>query len=525
MGFFDKMFGKKREGEKISPPPLPVEKKSGVQLSCTGDPLMQFAQSAIQTEKVIDVSIAQVCKLIHALQDVLKKTYPDMQNDEILSQAEGGLSLRCPYCGQLSDQVIPYLLLSDSGIMQNAVFMGPNVAALAQGRCPGCGGTRVFATFNPAKVMARMIALQSSATEAATIPIPRPERTFPYRSSLTVAPGEKMAAWVSGGDPGKFEITIVDMDSGEDMVHFTHPGVEFPPTCFFVGDDRLLVKTSLQKEKKEINLALIDPASGKKIAETDVADTDFRNPCVNHTTKTIAAQMDTFSLITVDVTGDKFITHPIKTGQIYSPGPRLGPDGKFYIIVHFALYRMEGDEQIEVMRGDNCICIDPMGKIFSGGGFPDRSGESMFHVLNLKDGTTQDIPWGKEPVDQIELAGEGEVLIGTGVNGMYVSKFPNATVTLYSLKEGQQKWTIQVSDLTGWSDPLMLSTPKDGWALIRTGKLIKQIALKDGKTMRILPKEPQEIVSATWLASRKTLCLTRMPGLNLVGALEWYRMA
>src|SRR5205823_7076021 len=68
------------------------------------------------------------------------------------------------------------------------------------------------------------------------------------------------------------------------------------------------------------------------------------------------------SLVIVEAAGDKLVYRTVETSQIYQPGPRFGPDGNIYVIVHYHLYRIEGDQKIDIMRGNNCICIDPAGR-------------------------------------------------------------------------------------------------------------------------------------------------------------------
>lgn len=525
MEFFDKLFGKKQKKSNGSAPPqLPVERRVSVPSMPANDPLAEFAMKASKAETTIEIQFLQVSKLINLLQESLQKEYPSIDSGEMFRQAEGGLTLRCPRCGQLSDQAVPYLYMAGSDIMKNAVFMGPNVAALSQGKCPGCGGTRAYATFNPAKVKARDAALTSSAAETTGVPALKPSMTFPYLASISISPNEETVAWVRGGKPGQFEIVIASTETGAEVTHFNHPGFEYPPACTFVGNDRLLVKTKLTKEIKNVNLALFDAASGKKVCEIDAAECYFSNPSVNHDTRTIAAEMDTFNLMILDAADDKLVYRTIKTGQIYHPGPKFGPDGKIYLIVHFTLYRIEEDKMVQVMKGDHCICFDPAGKIYSGGGYGDRSGDSFFHVADLKSGATTDISWGRDPVSQIELAGEGEVLIATTVDQAYAAKNPNAIVSLFSLGGKKKKWTIEINDLKPYVRPVLASAPKEGWALLQTGRSLKQISLKDGKTLKTIAKQPQEIAGATWLPTKKMMGVTRIPAANSLGTLEWFKM-
>ena len=231
------------------------------------------------------------------------------------------------------------------------------------------------------------------------------------------------------------------------------------------------------------------------MCEIDIPECSFSNPCVNHESKSIIAEKDIFALIILETMGDKLAYRTIKTGQIFGPGPRSGPDGKVYLNVAFSLFRLEGDTMMQVMGGDHCICCDPAGKVYSGGGYGDRSGESKFRVADLNSGTTGEISWGKDPVDQIELAGEGELLIASMVYQVHAARYPNAILSLFNLRENKKKWTKEINDLKAYMKPILFSAPKEGWALIQTGRTIEQISLKDGKTMKVITKEPLEIVT------------------------------
>jgi uncharacterized protein (DUF983 family) len=526
MGIFNNSFGKKKKKSNAPvPPPLPADKNVPLPVSKpVNDPLALFAMKASQTEATIEMPLLQVSQLITHLQASIQKEYPNIDQMEAFSHANGGLSIRCPRCGQLSDQIIPLLGLAGSGVFKNAVFGGPNVASVSQGKCPGCGGTRAFVTFNPAKVKAREAALKSSAADTAGVPKFLPTLTFPYLASISISPNEEMAAWVRGGKPGEYEIVIASTESGTEVTHFIHPGVESAPTCQFVGNDRLWVKTKLAKEIKNINLALFDASNGKKMCEIDIPECSFSNPCVNHETKTIAAEKDIFALIILETAGDTLAYRTIKTGQIFGSGPRIGSDGKVYLNVAFSLFRLEGDTMVQVMEGDHCICCDPTGKVYSGGGYGDRSGESKFRVADLKSGTTSNISWGKDPVDQIELAGEGELLIASIVYQVHAARYPNALLSLFSLSEKKKKWMKEINDLKAYVKPILFSAPKEGWALIQTGRTLEQVSFKDGKTMKIITKELPEIVTGTWVPAKKMIAITRIPGANALGILEWYKL-
>jgi hypothetical protein len=206
----------------------------------------------------------------------------------------------------------------------------------------------------------------------------------------------------------------------------------------------------------------------------------------------------------------------------------IGPDGKTYVIVHYQLYRVEDESKKEIMPGDNCICFDPSGRVYCGGGFADRSGESALHIADLERGIVSEIPYGREPIDQIALAGEGRLLLANIVNEIHAGRHPNAKVTLFSLSDRKKIWNLEIKDLRPWHPPILLSVPEEGWALIQTGNFLKQLSLQDGKTRRILPKKPKEFVEARWLKSKQLLYVARNPELQFrkraPGVVECYKM-
>ena len=112
----------------------------------------EFARQASQSSSSITIRMSEVKRLMDVLIDALIKAYSNLGPLEALSHVRGGLLLRCPNCGQLSESAVSVLYLAGTGIMQRSSFAGPNVAALAQSNCPSCGGDTVIATFNPQKI-------------------------------------------------------------------------------------------------------------------------------------------------------------------------------------------------------------------------------------------------------------------------------------------------------------------------------------------------------------------------------------
>jgi hypothetical protein len=176
------------------------------------------------------------------------------------------------------------------------------------------------------------------------------------------------------------------------------------------------------------------------------------------------------------------------------------------------------------MRGSNCICFDPAGRVYCGGGYSDRSGDSAIHIADLSSNTAVEIPWGREPVDSIALAGNYRVLVANEVSTVHAGRYPNAVVTLVSLDDRKKHWSITIGDLKPGRDPILLSVPEEQWALLQTGRLLKRISLADGSLIQTASKQIEEYITAEWLASQRHLCLTRRPGGEGAGTVEFYRI-
>ena len=114
--------------------------------------LEDFARKACKSRSSTTIRMNQVSKLIELLRDEAVATRPGGDPSKIFTQVMAGLTVRCPNCGQLTESAVSLLGLAGSDIMKNAVFGGPNVAALAAGCCPQCRGTVAEITFEPSGI-------------------------------------------------------------------------------------------------------------------------------------------------------------------------------------------------------------------------------------------------------------------------------------------------------------------------------------------------------------------------------------
>jgi len=109
---------------------------------------------------------AKACHSRQSLRIPLKATYPlvlelercltevkDVASGDALDTARAGLIITCPRCGEYNDRARDMVLLGGEGgafeQFKGVVYGGPNTAALAEGRCPGCSGEEVRVTFDP----------------------------------------------------------------------------------------------------------------------------------------------------------------------------------------------------------------------------------------------------------------------------------------------------------------------------------------------------------------------------------------
>jgi hypothetical protein len=289
--------------------------------------------------------------------------------------------------------------------------------------------------------------------------------------------------------------------------------------CRFVGPERLLVLS--EKQKDQTLMQLVNTTNGSVVAETLGPEADYSSGHANFHTGLFIGESSYDTLLTIQTAGDKLQFSTYECGQIYS-GPRIGPDGQCYVIVHYQLYRVEGDQKQPVMPGSNCICFHPPAKVYCGGGYADRSGESNLHVADLQSGENFKISWGNEPIDEIVLADNERLLVSNTISETYSGRYPNATVTLYSVAGRKKEWSLTISDLKPKRRVILASAPEEGWTLIQTGTLLKRIALQDGNTTHVLQKHPKEFVTARWLVSKKLLYIARKPDRNKPGMLEAY---
>jgi hypothetical protein len=522
MGILDRFRKKKKEREK----PKVVPRKPSMP-SIRPNSLDQFAREACKSRSSVRIQIIQSASLIDMLKETLQREYPDLDSGEVFSHAQNGLTLRCITCGtQFSQQALSLLYLAGKGTMQSATFGGPNVATLARGRCPGCGGSTVEATFDPAKIKARQEAIEVSALEATEVPkLVSLCPSVKFQSSLDVSPDEDLTCFVAPEADDKGTVTAYEAGTSNQRWSLSFPSSE-SCRCMFVAPERVLILS--KKSENESVIQLVNTTDGSVVAEAQGPKVYFNYGTADPNKGFFVTESSYDTLLMIQTGEDKLEFSTYECGQIYGPGPLIGPDGKCYVIVHYRLYRIEDKQKKQIMPGNNCICFDPTGKVYCGGGFADRSGESALHIADIESGNMSEIPYGREPIDQIALAGPGRLLLANIVNEIHAGRYPNAVVTLFSISDRKKIWSLEIKDLKPWREPVLLSVPEEGWALIQTGKLLKQISLEDGKTLRVLPKQTQEFVEARWLESKKILYISRNPERGYrkraPGLIECYRV-
>lgn len=493
-----------------------------------------FAREACRSRTCAPFQIGEVAAVIDALQDELCRQYPGLDRGEAFSHAQGGLTLICPNCGKLTHQAVEYLCalrVIQMGEPSSITYLGPNVTALAKGRCPGCGGTTVNVLFDPKTVKGRQRTSESDAAKDAGLSEFKPACTaIKFQASLDISPDQGMVCFVApaAGASGQ----VVACRTGTDALEWSIPVASAESCqCAFVGCARLLVVSGLSDG--ESLAQLVNTGDGSVVAELKLPRVSFHPlyrvtdanvntgtfvaggwPPLHETVLMLKATDDGIALSTCRLGGD-----------VDPPGPRIGTDGKCYAIERSdKLVRIEGGAARRVGPGRNCICFTPSGWVYCGGGYADRSGESALRAANLSSGQVFEVPWGKEPIDEIALAGEDELLLANEVSKFHVGRYPIAVVTLFSVARRRKRWSLEISDLKPYHNPIPLSVPDEGWALIQTGRMCKRIRLADGQATHALPKEPAQVLRARWLASQRLLYVARNADFGKAGLLECYRL-
>ena len=469
----------------------------------------QFAREACKSKNSIWIQLSQTVVLIDALTEALQKEYPDLGPGEAFSYTLSGLTLKCPRCDLMLSENAISTLYTISIMPTAAVYGGPNIATLARGRCPGCGGSTFEAIFDPAKIRARQQAMKASALEVTGLPeLVSACPGLQYQFSLDVSPDESLICFVAPELGGKGAVVAYETGTTNQRWSLPVPSAE-SCRCMFVAPERVLVLS--KKGEDESTIQLVNTADGSVVAEVQGPRVYFSYGAADTKTGFFVTESSYDTLLMIQTSGDKLEFSTYECGQIYPPGPLIGPDGKCYLIHHYRLYRIEDNRMKEIMPGHNCICFDPAGKVYCGGGFADRSGKSALHIADLESGCVSEIPYGREPINQIASAGPGRLLLANIVSAIHVVRYPNAVVTLFSISDRNKVWSLEIKDLKPERSPVLLSVPDEGWALIQTGKLFKQISLHDGKTLRVSPKKPEELVEAKWLPSKRLIYISRNP--------------
>ena len=116
-----------------------------------------FARNALRGTTTDFLNFEKLPKLIDAMLTALKEAFPDTDASELVRYVDQGLLFVCPSCGLLDTRgvltsVAGRLVMDDSPELKLAGYGGPNVAALAEGMCPGCFGQTVGVCFFPSRI-------------------------------------------------------------------------------------------------------------------------------------------------------------------------------------------------------------------------------------------------------------------------------------------------------------------------------------------------------------------------------------
>jgi hypothetical protein len=111
----------------------------------------QFAERACKSVASRDIGLGEVGELIDLLINAMMAAHTGVDKGTAFRNVMAGLAVFCPQCGQFNENAVAMLAMANDPIMGKAVFGGPNVASLAQSRCPHCGGTTAKVVFDPTK--------------------------------------------------------------------------------------------------------------------------------------------------------------------------------------------------------------------------------------------------------------------------------------------------------------------------------------------------------------------------------------
>jgi hypothetical protein len=517
MGLFN-LFGKKQQ---VKNETTSTEKSSPIQKVKEVDPVIgrrfeSFVKQAVLADTSITIQMSEYTDLANAINLAVGKTYPSLAQNEVFSQTIAGITLKCPKCGIFNEHVRAMLYLSGTGAMQNAIYGGPNVAALGHGRCPTCGGSELIAVFSPRNIQKQVETAQAEAAALANFEEAKPVAVLsPYLASLDVSPdGSLVCCAIPNG--------ISAYESGTENLRWslTIPTAR-PRLCRFVSPSRIVVLS--ETGEKQTKLQLVEVEKGIVIAEIDGPKMYYFDGDAHTEQGIIVVRSGSNEITRVETKGDHLSIITIKGGQVFKPGPKFGPDGKCYANILYEFCRVEKDKSVPLMPGNNCIGFAQPATAFSGSGYGDRSGESSLHIANLASGQISEIPWENEPIDEIVSAGKDHMLLANIVDMVYIGRFPNCTVTMLNLVNQKKEWSIIIRDSKPYHEIIHTVEAEDGWALIQSGSAVKFVSLENGRVLRYIPKKLQEFTTAMLIKSKRLLYLTRKPSVDEPGTLECYQ--
>lgn len=386
-------------------------------------------------------------------------------------------------------------------------------------QAPSAASSTVIATFSPEKIQAQRATAKDESSAAARIPaLVAVCPGVPFLRCLDVSPDGNLVCCVAPDG------AVVAFASGTNEQKWS---LALPSTkgCLasFVGPQRLLVVSQRGMERWQWQLVNTDDGS---VVAKALGPEAFR--CGADIRTGVFFALSVWETYVVQTAGDRLEFSTCKNPPgAFTYGPWIGPDGKCYVISNCHVHRLEGSRMSRFMPGDHCICFDPPTRLYCGGGCYDWSGPSALHIGDIKGGETSVVPWGREPIDQIALAGNDRLLLASCPVPTLGPSHPPG-VTLLSMASWTKEWKQTIDDLAPLRNVILTVVPEEGWALIESGALLKVVALKDGRTLRTLRKQHSEYIVARWLSSRKLLYIAsnrdRTPDWEKPGVLECYSM-
>jgi|ERR1035438_1132325 predicted RNA-binding Zn-ribbon protein involved in translation (DUF1610 family) len=120
--------------------------------------LKDFAHQACHSSASGTFTTTDIGDIIVAIRFELSTTYPGLTSEDVDSYSREYLSVRCPNCGEVTEDTVDLYLIAGSGLTAEyrIIVLGPNTDSAGRGRCPGCGSATINVAFTAEKIKSRI---------------------------------------------------------------------------------------------------------------------------------------------------------------------------------------------------------------------------------------------------------------------------------------------------------------------------------------------------------------------------------